>query len=121
MPLVILRISNPMIRKALLPDLNPLHFPKPIRIPSLKKLHSPLQRDFDCGREQHMKVIRHNHKLVQQIFPLITIPEQYLDQELRPKFDTEDGQALPSDGCHEERALRVIHSQIVGPHRGRRL
>ncbi len=87
MPLEILRIANPMVRKALLPYLNLLHLPQLIRISTLKKLHSPLQRDFVRRREQQMEMVRHDDKLVQQIFPLIAIAGHYLNQKPRPSFD----------------------------------
>ncbi len=43
MPLIILRIANPTVRKTLLPDLNLLHLAQPVRIPTLNELHRFLQ------------------------------------------------------------------------------
>ncbi len=90
MPLKILRITNPMIRKALLPYLNLLHLPQPVRISTLDKLHRPLHRDFVRRREQQMDMVRHDDKLVQQIFSLIAIADHYFDQKPRPSFDAKD-------------------------------
>jgi hypothetical protein len=50
-----------------------------------------------------MKVIRHDNKLMQRIFPLIAIAEQYLDQEPRSRFDTKDRLAPPTNACDEKR------------------
>jgi len=94
-----------MIRKTLLPNLNLLHLPQRIRISTFDKLHNPLQRDFRRRRKQQMNMVRHNNKFVQQIFPLIAIPEQHLDQKPSPRLDTKDGQALPRNGCDEKRTL----------------
>ncbi len=62
-----------------------------------------------------MNMIWHNDKLMQQIFPLIAIPEEHLNQKERTSFDAKDGQALPSDRSDEERSLRIIHPRIVSP------
>src|ERR1700674_4025010 len=105
MPLKILRVANPMICKALLPYLNLLHLPQLIRIPTFNKLHSSLHRDFVRRREQQMEMVRHDDKLVQQIFPLIAIADYYLDQKARPSFDAKDRQASPRNRRDEKCTL----------------
>ncbi len=107
MPPKILRVTNPMIRKALLPYLNLLHLPQAIGISTLDKLHSSLQRDSVRRREQQMDMVRHNDKLVQQIFPLIAIADYYLNQKPRTSFDAKDWQASPGDRRDEKCTLRI--------------
>ena len=50
-------------------------------------------------------MVWHDDKLVQQIFPLISIPEQHLNQKPRPGFDTKDRQALPCNRRNEKCTL----------------
>ena len=105
MPLQILRIPNPMIHKTLLPNLNLLLLPKPIRKSALNKLHRTLHRDSRRRRKQHMKMIGHDNKLMQQVFPLITIIKKHINQKPRPSLLVEDRNSLPSDRSDEERPL----------------
>jgi hypothetical protein len=59
-----------------------------------------------------MNMVRHHDKLVQQVFPLIAIPEKNLDQQARPRFNAKDGYALPRNRCNEKSTFR-IHGWIV--------
>jgi hypothetical protein len=102
MPLVILGIPNPMIRKTFLPNLSLLQLSQAIRISTLNELHSPLQGDIGTRREQQMNMVRHDHKFMQAIFPLIAVAEQHLKQKPRPSFDTKDRDALPGNAGDEE-------------------
>ncbi len=115
MPLIILRISNAMIRETLLPDPNLLFLPKTIGISPLDELHGPLHRDSRRRRKQDMKMVRHYDKLVQQIFPLITVVQKHVDQEERPSVFTKNRHSLPRNRGDEESALRFIHPRILAP------
>ena len=65
MSLVILCVSNPMIRETRLPDLNLFFFAQAVGISALDKLDGALQRNFGRWREQRMDVVRHDDELVQ--------------------------------------------------------
>ena len=54
-----------------------------------------------------MNVVWHDNKFVQEIFPLIAIVEQDLDQKSRPSFDTKDRRTLPRHRRNKKRALRL--------------
>jgi len=74
MPGEILAIPDPMIRKTRLPDRQTRLQSK--RKPSLDELHSPLQRYLIRRCNQGMEMIGHNHKVMEQIFPLLAIVEK---------------------------------------------
>jgi len=60
MPRKILRVTNPMIRKSLLPNFPPADFRADrVRIATLYQLYDAFKRHIRSGREEEMNVIGH--------------------------------------------------------------
>ena len=103
--LKILRVSNSVIGETRLPDCHLFHFPKPIRKPTLDELECPLQGDYGRGRQQDMDVVRHDNEFMQQIFPLVAIVEQHVQQQSRSRIIAKDWKPPPRNGRDEECTL----------------
>ena len=77
MMLVILKISDAMIRETRLP--NGAMLIQPIRKSSFDELHRPFQGDFSSRREERMNVVGHDDELVEKKFPQIAIVRERID------------------------------------------
>jgi hypothetical protein len=103
MSLKILFITNPMIRKARLPD-GHLRFQLE-REPSLDELNGLLQRNFMTRRDQCMEVVRHHDEFVQQIFSLSSITQKSFDKQVGRCVSLKECSPLCGDGGDEEGAI----------------
>lgn len=110
MMLVILPISDAMIRETRLPDGAALL--QAIRESSFDELHGPLDRNVLCGRQQCVEVIGHDDEFVEQEFACVAIVREGFDQEMRGCLASKDGKALDRDGGDEEDAVG-FHFTIV--------
>ena len=68
---------------------------------ALDELNSPLQCCFLPGRDQDMKMIRHEYEGVQGIGPLVAVPEEKFDENLTRGRRFENLAALPGAGSHK--------------------
>lgn len=109
MPLKILVVTDPMIRKARLPDRKARLQSK--RKPSLDELNGALQRDFHRRRNQGMKMVRHDDQIMQSVFALAAIVEEDVDEQVGSGGGLKQSFPLGGDGGDEECA---VHSRIVG-------
>jgi len=77
-------ISDPAIVKAGLPNLamETQFLLCAVREPTFDKLNCLLQCDRCNWRDQQMKVIGHDHKLVKQIPSLLTVVEEHVEEKL---------------------------------------
>src|SRR5882724_697935 len=75
---VLLPVPNAPIIEAGLPNLATVAqlFPGAIREPTLDELHCSLDR-VGWSKEQ-MNMVWHDHKLMQQVFPLVSIAEEHV-------------------------------------------
>ena len=79
-------IPDPPIIEARLPDFTAKaqFLPSSEREAAFDQLQGSLQCDGRCN--QHMEVIGHQHKFVQQIFALPAVVQQNFNEELRHSF-----------------------------------
>ena len=116
MMLVILEISDAMIRETCLPYGAALL--QAIRESSFDELHDTLERNFGSGREQQVNVIGHDDKFMQQKFPRVTIVRERVDQEFGRGLPAEDGEALNRDSGDEEDTFGVHLAIVMGMREG---
>jgi len=83
MRLIIARVPDAMVREAFLPDglLETEISPGAERKSALNVLDRFLQRDVRRRSEQEMKMIRHNHKFVQEKSALRTIFIEHIEKK----------------------------------------
>jgi len=111
MTLIILKIADAVIAETWLPD-------RPVclqaeREPALDELHGAFQRDFLCRSEKQMDVIGHDDEFVQQIFPLVAIVSEGINQKVGGCFAPENRLAVCGDGGDEEGAVGVHFEMVV--------
>ena len=80
MPLKILVIPDSMICKTRLPDRQTRLQSE--RESSLDELNRSLQRYLIRRRNQRMKMVGHDHEFVKQIFALLAIVEEHIDEQI---------------------------------------
>ncbi len=80
MPLKILVIPDSMICKTRLPDRQTRLQPK--RKSSLDELNRSLQRYLGRRRNQRMKMVGHDHEIMQEISALFAIVEEDIDEQI---------------------------------------
>jgi len=97
------------IRKTPLPDFrreSQLLF-RSIGEPTLDELHRSLHRHPRRQGNQQMDVVRHHHKLVEPISPLLPIRVQHLHQQAGHSFRLKQAASFPGGGGDEERTGRL--------------
>ena len=74
MPGKILRVTNTMIRKSLLPNFAPADFHADrVRVAAFDQLHGAFERHMRGGREKQMNVIGHQDESMQREFSLAPV------------------------------------------------
>ena len=73
-------VPDSMIRRTRLPDWQTRFQSK--RKSSLDELDGPLQRYLRRWGDQSMEVVRHDHKLMKQIFALVAVAEKNIDKQI---------------------------------------
>ena len=117
MQMEVLNIANAVIAESPLPyrELKPESLANFSRRASFDELHSPFESNV-TWREQYVKVIGHQHILVQSIGSFIAIMLQRFDKNFAWRRGLEDSPALPGARSHEvcsryaRMALRNGHS-----------
>jgi len=112
MVLVILPITNPMIRKTSLPYRRTCLQPK--RESSLDELHGALQRDFRRRGQQSMDMIGHDDEFVEKEFVFVSIMHERFHQEIGCCVPSEDGLTVSGDGGDEEDTVGIHPAMFVG-------
>jgi len=94
----IVRITNPMIGESALPDflVAPDDRSEFMRVRSFDQLDCTFNRDFKCGRQKKMNVLRHRDKSLQSITPFATIAIKRFQEN--PNIDLDDKQFTPLEG-----------------------
>jgi hypothetical protein len=108
-------ISNPMIRKARLPD-GHLRF-QAERESSLDELDRLLERYIVVRGDEGMKMVGHDDKFVEQIFALVPIMPQDLNKQVGGHVALEKSSPLGGHGGNEESSIHG--SNVAFPHGGR--
>jgi len=80
MPIIILRVTNPMIRETRLPHRRLRLQAK--RKSSLDELNSLLQGNLGCRRDQRVEVVGHDHEVMQKIFPLAAVMLEDINEQI---------------------------------------
>lgn len=112
-PLEICAVSNPMIRKAPLPNFDSgtrlLH--EAMRIAAFNELHRSFQRDRGIVSEEKMNMIGHDHEFVELKDSAVAIVKCSVYQNPCGRFGLEQGSAPPSHKGYEEYTIgEVVHS-----------
>jgi len=91
--LVVGELSDSSIFKAGLPDFTDKSqlFVHPMREPAFDELDSLFQSVFFRGSEEQMKVVGHDHKFMQEVFPLLPINLGVLQSTGLPSCQFEKG------------------------------
>ena len=105
MGLIVVKTTNAVIGKALLPHREAGFEAK--RKSSLDELHGALQREVRGGRNQEMNVVKHDDEFVEKIFLGVAIMEEGFDEEIGGWRMTEERTTIRGDGRDEESA--VVH------------
>jgi hypothetical protein len=96
-------VANAVIAETALPDRETKQEPFANR-PSgaaLDELNGSFQGGVLARRQQHMKVIRHQHETVQSICSFVAIVQEAFDEDLAIGRGLENGTALPGARSHE--------------------
>ncbi len=89
---VVLGIADAMVSEAVLPDyeVRSEFMFHPIREASLDELDCTFKRYLGCGRDQQVKMARHQDEFVQREFRFVAISKAGIDKEFRKLPRTED-------------------------------
>ena len=124
MIIVVLFVSNAMIRKALLPDkIGIAEFPLGSkRKATLDVLQSFFEGNIFRRREHQVEVIGHDDEFVEEKAALRAIVGKDVDQESGSLIGLEDGASSIGHGCEEERSdfLRCVHLPGLKPQDSKR-
>ncbi len=94
---IVSRIANAVVRELRLPDHQiRIHLAlNPIRESALYKLNRLFQRNVGRGRNQEMKMVRHEDKLVHEKPALCALPGERVQEKSRQRISSENGTASP--------------------------
>lgn len=96
MPLVILGVSDPVVRETDLPDFTSSPgIPNRMRKAAFDQLHGPFQR-YPIRSNDQVHMVRHDHEVMEQVASFLTVMIESLDEQFGKPGSLKQGAPLPS-------------------------